>query len=87
MRHPTRHSRGVTECVSLRLRSHLLVVADIDDGLLPLAGRDLALEENVDFSVRSVLHLRKPDVGTRQTEGTGSGPNVTTLATKVGTLE
>jgi hypothetical protein len=87
MSSPTRLSPGGTEYVFLRSRFHLLVVADVDDGLLPLAGRDLALEENVDFSVRSVLHLRKPDVGTEQTEGTSSGPDVTTLATKVGTLE
>ena len=60
---------------------------DIDNGLLPLAGRNLALEENVDLSVRSVLHFRKPDVGHGQTEGTGTSPNVTTLATEVGALE
>jgi len=60
---------------------------DIDNGLLPLAGGNLALEENIDFSVRSVLHLRKPDEGHGQTEGTGTGPNVTTLSTKVGALE
>jgi hypothetical protein len=60
---------------------------NIDNGLLPLAGGNLALEENIDFSVRSVLHLRKPDVGHGQTEGTGTGPNVTTLATEVGALE
>lgn len=35
----------------------LLVVVDIDLGLLPLAGRDAALEHDVDFAVRAVLHF------------------------------
>ena len=34
-----------------RLRTCLLVVVDIDDGLLPLAGRDLPLEHDVDLAV------------------------------------
>lgn len=60
---------------------------DIDDGLLPLAGLDLALEQNVDLSVRSVLHLRKPDECHDQADETGTRPDITTLATEVGTLQ
>lgn len=57
---------------------------DVDDGLLPLAGLDLALEENVDLSVRSVLHLRKPDVCHDQADETGTSPDIAALATEVG---
>jgi hypothetical protein len=59
---------------------------NVDDGLLPLAGLNLALEENVDLSVRSVLHLRKPDVCHDQADESGTSPDITALATEVGAL-
>lgn len=56
-------NRLVHESCSI-FRSHvlrelrLLVVVDIDNSLRPLASVDLALEQNVNLTVRSVLHLR-----------------------------
>lgn len=64
----------------------LLVGLDVDDGLGPLAGRDLALEKNVDFAVRAALHLRKEEVGQHETDETSSAPDITALSTEVGLL-
>lgn len=64
----------------------LLVGCDIDLGLGPLAGRDLALEQNVDLTVRATLHLRQVEVCQGEAKETSSSPNVTALATKVGLL-
>ena len=64
----------------------LLVVVGIDDCLLPLAGLDLALEENVDLAVRTSLHLWQPPPRHGNTHGCCAGPDVTTLATEISTL-
>ena len=62
-------------------KEHLLIIIDIDLGLLPLACRDLALEHDVNLAVRSALHLRKEEVCSDETGETGTTPDVTTLAT------
>lgn len=64
----------------------LLVVVDVDGGVLPLAGGDVTVEENVDLSVGAVLHLGQPDVRRRQTDKSRGGPDVTGPAGQVGTL-
>lgn len=51
-----------------------------------MAGWHLALEQNVDLTVGSVLHLRQVDVCERETDKASTGPDVTALATKVGLL-
>jgi hypothetical protein len=49
----------------------------------PLAGRDLAVEENVNLAVTAVLHLRQEEVCHNEAEEAGTRPDVTTLAAKV----
>ena len=61
----------------------LLVVVDIDDRLLPLAGGDVAVEHDIDLTVRSVLHLRQEEVRKHQTDESGSAPDVSALAAEV----
>ena len=39
--------------------AHLLVIVDIDDGFLPLASWDTALEKDVDLAEGTALHLRQ----------------------------
>jgi hypothetical protein len=65
---------------------HLLVVLDVDHSLLPLASRDVALEQDVDLAVGSVLHLRHKEVCHDETEETSSSPDVSALSAKVGFL-
>ena len=64
----------------------LLVVLNIDDSLCPLAGWDLALEQDVNFAVRAVLHLGQEEVCHDEAEETSSTPDVTALAAEVGLL-
>lgn len=64
----------------------LLVGRNIDLGLGPLAGRNLALEQNVDLAIGAALHLRQIEECQGEAEETGTSPNVTALATKVGLL-
>jgi len=45
----------------------LLVVVDVDHGLLPLPGRHLTLEQDVDLAVGATLHLGKEEVGGDET--------------------
>ena len=59
----------------------LLVVVDVDGHLLPLAGRDAAVEHDVDLAVRAALHLRQAKVRDDQTEKAGTAPDVAALAT------
>lgn len=65
----------------------LLVVGGVDNRLLPLAGLDLALEENVDLAIGAVLHLGEPLPGHEGTNECCAGPDVSALATKVTTLQ
>ena len=64
----------------------LLVGRNIDLGLGPLAGRNLAPEQNVDLAVGAALHLRQEEVCQGKAEETSTGPNVAALATKIGLL-
>lgn len=41
--------------------SHLLIIVDIDDRILPFASRDMTLEQNIDLTEGPVLHLWYPD--------------------------
>ncbi|KAG9873461.1 putative sugar transporter, partial [Aureobasidium melanogenum] len=49
---------------------HLLVIVDINVGLGPVTSINLALEENVNFTVRSALHLRNAEVCGDETDET-----------------
>lgn len=64
----------------------LLVGLDIDNSLCPLAGGDLALEQDVDLAVGAVLHLGEEEEGHEETGEAGAGPDVTAPATEVGLL-
>lgn len=68
-----------------RLERHfrLLVIVDIDDCPLPLAGWNMTIEQDINFAVRSVLHLWEPDPSHDCAEKGSAGPDVTALATKV----
>jgi hypothetical protein len=64
----------------------LLVSCNINFGLGPLAGRNLALEQNVNLTVGTALHLRQEKVCQHEAEETRTTPDVTALATEVGLL-
>ncbi len=64
----------------LRNYSCLRVRVDIDIHLLPLAGRDLALEHDVDLAVGAILHFRQEEVGRDQADESRGAPNVAALA-------
>lgn len=66
-----------------RLTLHLVVILDIDDCLLPLASGHLAVEQDVDFTVRPALHLGQVEEGHDEAEETGTTPHVTALSAKV----
>lgn len=73
----------------LRLHSNalrLLVGLDIDNSRGPLAGGDLALEQDVDLAVGSVLHLGQEEEGGEEADEAGAGPDITAPATEVGLL-
>ena len=72
-----------TPCLSLSSFPSLLVVLCIDDSLVPLAGIDFALEQDVNLTVGSVLHLRHVEVCQDEAEETGTSPDISTLAAKV----
>jgi hypothetical protein len=63
-----------------------VVILDIDDRLLPLASGHLAVEQDVDLTVRPALHLRQVEEGDDEAEETGTTPNVAALAAEVCTL-
>lgn len=63
----------------------LLVVIDVDHRLLPLAGRDLALEHDVNFTVRATLHLGQAPPGYNETDECSGAPNVAALSAEVST--
>lgn len=71
--------KGMT-CDSSETSSCLLVIVDIDVCLLPLASWNLALEHDVDLTVRSALHLRQLEVCNNQAEQASATPDITALA-------
>jgi len=62
---------------------HLLIVVDTDDRLLPLASRDVTLEQDVDLTEGPVLHLRNPDPSQEGADEGGARPDVAALAAQV----
>jgi hypothetical protein len=64
----------------------LLVVLGVDDGILPLASRHMAIEEDVDLAVGSALHLWDVEVGKSETEECRACPNITTFSAEVSAL-
>jgi hypothetical protein len=46
----------------------------------------MALEQNIDLAIGSVLHLRNEEVCHDETEETSSSPDVSALSAKVGFL-
>lgn len=63
--------------------NHLLVVVEFDDGVLPFASLDLSLEQNVDLTEGSVLHLRNELPRHDGAEKGGASPDIATLAADV----
>jgi len=63
-----------------------VVVLDIDDSLLPLASGHLAVEQDVDLTVRPALHLRQVEESDDEAEETSTTPNVAALAAEVRAL-
>lgn len=70
----------------MKAADRLLVIVDVNDGLLPLAGRDLALEHDVNLANGASLHLRDVEVCKDETDETSGTPDVTALAAQVDTL-
>jgi hypothetical protein len=60
-----------------------VVILDIDDRLLPLASRHLAVEQDVDLTVRPALHLRQVEESDDEAEETSATPDVAALAAEV----
>ena len=65
----------------LYLPFSLLVIINIDDLLLPVPSIDLALEQDVDLTVRAAFHLREMEVRRDETQEACSAPDVSALAT------
>ena len=63
-----------------------MVLLNIDNRLLPLAGGHLAVEQDVNLTVRPALHLGQVEVGHEEAEETSAAPHVAALAAKVCTL-
>lgn len=60
-----------------------MVILDVNDRLLPLASGHLAVEQDVDLTVRPALHLGQVEEGHDEAEETGAAPHVAALATKI----
>ena len=73
------------KAVLLLLISHhtLLVLLDVNNSRLELPGRNLAIEQDVHFTVRAVLELRKEEESHDPADASGSSPDVTALACQV----
>jgi hypothetical protein len=72
-------------CFFLSIARHasLLVILDVNNSRLELPGRDLAIEQDVAFTVRAVLELRKEEVGHHPADASGASPDVTALACEI----
>jgi hypothetical protein len=62
---------------------HLIIILNIDNSLGPLARRHMTVEQDINLTERSVLHLRDEHPGQDGTEESGAGPDVTALAAQV----
>ena len=58
----------------------LLVVIDINLVPLPLPSRDTTSKQDIDFAVRSTLHLRQTPPRDSQTDERSTAPDVATFA-------
>ena len=58
----------------------LLVIINIDHLLLPVPSIDLALEQDINLTVRAAFHLREMEVGRDETQKACSAPDVSALA-------
>ena len=67
----------------LEPRCHLLIVINIDRCPLPFASLNTTLEQNVNLTEGSVLHLRNPDPRQDGTNQGGASPDVAALAAQV----
>lgn len=75
------HRLEIDNIVSHDRVKHLLIIVDINIGLSPVTSINLALEENVNLTVRSALHLRNAEICGDKTDETSTAPDVTALAT------
>jgi hypothetical protein len=64
-----------------------VVLGHVDVGLRPLAGIDLAGEEDVDLAVRATLVLGEEEEGDDEAAETGAAPDVAALAAEISALE
>lgn len=64
----------------------LVIVVDVDVCLLELAGRDVTSEEDINLSVRSILHLGNLEVGYDKADQRGRTPNVAAFTTNCNIL-
>lgn len=84
--YPIQHYKYLSSSQILHCILHLVVILDIDNSLLPLASGHLAVEQDVNLTVRSALHLRQEEVCHDEAEETSAAPNVAALAAEVGAL-
>jgi len=64
-------------------RYALLVILNVNNGRLKLPSSDLAIEQDVAFTVRAVLEFRKKEEGHHPADASGTSPDVTALACEV----
>jgi len=64
---------------------HLVVVLDIDDGLLELSRRDLAVEQNVQLAITPTLEFRQAKKCASETDSSSATPDISALACKIPT--
>jgi hypothetical protein len=64
-------------------RHTLLVILNVYNGRLELLGRYLAVEQDVGFTVRAVLKLRKEKVGHHPADASGTSPEVNALVCEI----
>ena len=60
-----------------------MVLVPLDEGLPPLACRDLAGKQDVNFAVGAIFHLRQEEECHHKTEAASAGPDIATLTSKV----
>lgn len=74
----------LTKCPFHLIDRHaLLIILNVNNGRLELPSRNFAIEQNVAFTVRAVLELRKKEVGHHPADASGTSPDVTALACEV----
>jgi hypothetical protein len=61
----------------------LLVVLNVDDGRLELPGCHLAVEQDIDFAVGTVLEFRKAKVRRHEADTCSGSPDVSTLSSHI----